>query len=111
MKPADRKAAISAYKERKVAAGLYRISCTASGQQWVGRAADLGTVWNRQQFALRMGSNPHRSLQEAWTRHGGECFSFEEIERLKEPASDGLRDAQLRNRLSSWCERLGAEPI
>ena len=111
MKAEDRKAALAEYKERKVACGIYRIGCAASGQQWVGRAPDLATIWNRQAFTLRLGTNPHRSLQAAWTEHGAESFSFEELERLEEPGSDYSRHAQLRNRLVHWSERLGAEAI
>jgi hypothetical protein len=37
----SRKAAIAGYKERKVAAGIYVISCVALDRQWVGQAADL----------------------------------------------------------------------
>lgn len=33
----DRKAAIAAYKERKVIGGVYAVRCAATGEVWVGR--------------------------------------------------------------------------
>ena len=40
MQREDRKAAISAYKKREAAAGIYAVRCKASGEVWVeiGRA-------------------------------------------------------------------------
>ncbi|HEX8532776.1 MAG TPA: GIY-YIG nuclease family protein [Allosphingosinicella sp.] len=111
MKPADRKAAIAAYRERKSAAGLYCIRCSANGQQWVGRAPDLATIWNRHSFALRMGSNPHPTLQRAWKEHGSESFAFRELERLDESIGPHAREATLKKRLADWCGELGAEAI
>lgn len=64
----DRKAAVAAYKDRKVVAGIYAVRCVPTGQQWVGGAPDLSTVRNRIWFGLRLGSDPHPSLQAG---HGG----------------------------------------
>jgi hypothetical protein len=38
MDRSERKAAVSAYKERKPIAGVYAIRCAATGEQWVGSA-------------------------------------------------------------------------
>ncbi len=62
----QRKAALTAYRERKAVAGIYAVICHASGQRWVGRALDLGTVQNRLWFTLRQGGYPHPLCR----RHG-----------------------------------------
>jgi hypothetical protein len=41
MDRSERKAAVSAYKERKAIAGVYAIRCAATDVQWVGTAPDL----------------------------------------------------------------------
>jgi hypothetical protein len=41
MDRSERKAAVSAYKERKAVAGVYAIRCAATDEQWVGTAPDL----------------------------------------------------------------------
>jgi hypothetical protein len=53
MKTEDRKAAVTAYKERKVESGIYAIRCAASGEVWVGSAPNLSTIQNRLWFTLR----------------------------------------------------------
>jgi hypothetical protein len=91
----DKKAAVAAYKERKVAAGIFVVRCTATDQQWVGRAPDLGTIQNRLWFTLRHGSAPHQSLQAAWRTHGAESFGFDILEQLEDEKSlSARRDAE-----------------
>lgn len=58
MNKVGRKAAVAAYKERKVEAGAYVVRFTASGQAWVGSAPDLATIGSRIWFSLRQGGNP-----------------------------------------------------
>lgn len=104
----DKKAAVRAYKERKVEAGIYAVRCKASGQLWVGSAPDLSTIQNRLWFTLRQQSNSHRSLQETWTRYGAEAFEFEIVERLEDEDIDYIRGRLLTARLLHWTERLQA---
>jgi hypothetical protein len=111
MKGKDRKAAVAAYKERKVVAGVYAVHCLPTGQRWIGRTPDLSTVQNRLWFTLRQGANPHRSLQAAWSKHGAESFVFEEVERLEDEPLGYVRDRILKDRLSYWCTTLDAEAI
>lgn len=111
MQGEDRKAAISAYKERKVEAGIYAIRCRPSDQIWVGSAPDLATIQNRLWFTLRQGSNSHRSLQQAWTAHGAEAFAFEIVERLEDEAIDYVRSRLLKARLLRWTDELQAVRI
>jgi hypothetical protein len=111
MKSDDRKAARSAYKERKTIAGIYAVRCGLSGQIWVGQAPNLDTVQNRLWFTLRSGNNPHGSLQSAWTAHGAESFAFEPLERLQDEELSYVREAALKERLAYWRAKLGAAAI
>lgn len=109
MNSQDKKAAITAYKERKVVAGIYAVRCLSSGQRWIGSAPDLGTARNRIWFGLRLGSDPHPTLQAAWRAHGADSFVFEEVERLEEEPL--VRELALRERLAHWRVALNAEVI
>lgn len=107
----NRKAAIAAYRERKVEAGIYAVRCLSTDAIWIGRAPDLSTIQNRLWFTLRLGSNPHRSLQDAWKAQGADAFTFEIVERL-DPEEDGhARDRLLKARLVHWAETLDAVTI
>ncbi|WOH64957.1 GIY-YIG nuclease family protein [Bradyrhizobium sp. BWA-3-5] len=106
-----RKAAIAAYKERKSAAGIFAIRCTASAGVWVGQTPDLEKIQNRIWFTLRQGSHPCRSLQAAWTTHGPDSFAFEACERLEEEDSAYVRDALLKERALHWRKQLGAGAV
>ncbi|MGC2788162.1 MAG: hypothetical protein WA397_30875 [Roseiarcus sp.] len=44
MDRSERKAAVSAYKERQAIAGVYAIRCAATEGQWVAGAPDLSTI-------------------------------------------------------------------
>jgi len=107
----ERKAAVSAYKERKIEAGIYAVRCTISGQIWVGSAPDLSTIQNRLWFTLRQGCNSHRSLQEAWDTYGAEAFAFEVVERLEEEDIDYVRNRMLKDLLMRSANKLQAVRI
>ena len=98
----DRKAATTAYKERKAIAGIYVTRCAASGETWVGQALDLDKVKNRIWFSLRQGAHPCRSLQAAWNAHGEAGMTFGECERLEDEETDYVRRALLKERLAHW---------
>jgi hypothetical protein len=106
-----RKAAVGAYKERKPAMGIYAVRCGATGQCWVGRAPDLAKIQNRLWFTLRMGNNPHRTLQQAWNAHGADAFAVETVEQLVDEDIAFARERLLKDRLAHWCAQLGAEAI
>ena len=108
MDQVNKKAAIAAYKERKASAGIYAVRCVPTGDCWVGRAPDLGTIQNRLWFGLKHGSSPHRGLQAAWHVHGADQFVFEELERVKDEALPYAREAALKQRLAHWQAELSA---
>lgn len=111
MKGEARKAAVAAYKERTVAAGIYAVRCSATGETWVGKAPDLSTIENRLWFTLGQGGNPHRDLQAAYRQHGAAAFSFEVVERLRDEDIKFGRDDVLRKRRAHWADKLGAASL
>lgn len=111
MRHEDRRAAVAAYRERKVVAGIYLVRCRASGELWAGQAPDLSTIRNRVWFTLRHGGHRQRGLQGAWNAHGEAAFAFEEIERLDEKALEAGRERVMKARLAHWCAELGAEGL
>jgi hypothetical protein len=111
MKREDRKAAVAAYKERPPALGVFAVVCMATGEVWVGQARSLDTHMNRLWFALRHGSSPHRSLQQAWTLHGEAAFKFEDLERLRSDFPVMGRKDELNRRQAIWTARLEATSL
>ncbi|CAO3437847.1 GIY-YIG nuclease family protein [Azospirillum doebereinerae] len=104
----ERRAAVAAYKEREVSAGVYAVRCAATGQVWVGTAPDVDSIRNRIWFQLRMATSPHRDLQGAWTAHGADSLAFEVLERLDEEPLAYARTAALKARLAHWSAALDA---
>jgi hypothetical protein len=107
----DRKAAISAYKEIKTASGVYAVTCSATGETWVGSSRHLDTQQNGLWFQLRLGSARNPQLQAAWNQHGADAFSFEALERLPDDLSDMARKDELKRREAAWREQLDARAI
>lgn len=111
MRTEDRKAAVRAFKERKVECGIYAVRCAASGEVWVGSAVDLSTIQRRLWFTLRQGTSLHRSLQEAWAVQGAEAFDFEIVERLDEETIGYVRDRVMKEHLARWADQFQAVRI
>jgi hypothetical protein len=111
MKREDKRAAVAAYKRRETAAGIYAVRCAATDQCWVGSAPDIGTIRNRLWFTLRQGTNPHRSLQDAWSQHGEDSFAFEQVEKLDADLNHYARERTLKTQLAYWIAELKAEAI
>nr|WP_295112520.1 GIY-YIG nuclease family protein [uncultured Caulobacter sp.] len=105
----ERKALLRAYKERKVAAGIYVVRCLTTEEAWVGATADLATRQNGVWFSLRLGSHRDRSLQAAWNTHGAEAFAFEAVEAIDVEGLDRFgRDSRLKERREHWIAALNA---
>lgn len=107
----QRKDAVAACRGAQAIAGICGVVCLATGQRWIGRAADLDTIKNRPWFTLRQGNYPHPTLQAAWNAHAAESFTLENIERLEDEPLSYVRDGLLKDRLAHWRSTLGAEAI
>ncbi len=111
MKSANKKAALAAYKERKIPVGIFAVRCAASAEAWVGQSPNLQAIQNRLWFALRLGSCEHKDLQKAWNDYGAGNVTFDVLERMtdEEPSFD--RDTLLKERTAHWRKTLGAKSI
>ena len=111
MPNAHRKELIEEYKNRKVARGVFQVTCSATGQVWAGSAPNLDARKNGLWFALNHGSNNNPTLQKAWSQHGEANFVFDILENFDDDISPmALRDA-LKDRLSHWAKELNAEKL
>ncbi len=111
MDRSERKAAVSAYKERKAVGGVYAVRCAATDAEWVGAAPDLSTIWRRRSFALRQGVETNRALQSAWTSHGEKTFAFRILEEINLQQLPYGRERALKERVQHWRETLKAAAI
>ncbi len=109
MDKAAKRAAIGAYKERKVAVGIFAVRCAPAGQVWVGAAPSLDTIQNRIWFGLRLGSCPQLSAQDAWNAHGEAAFSFKVVETYDEDTAKLAQREWLKDRAAHWRAELGAK--
>ena len=106
----DRKAATTAYKERKADAGIFAFRAPG-GAVWVGAAPTLGTIENRLRFTLRTGGCRVPELAADWAAAGGEGFAFEVLERLDPDLVPMARDRLLKERAAHWRDMLDARPV
>lgn len=104
----DKKAAIAAYKKRAAPAGVYALTCAATGQRWIGHSPDLDAMPNRLWFTLRLGSHRSAELQAAYKQHGQDGIAIEVVEHFEDDAQP--EGAALKERLSSWRDKMGALP-
>lgn len=111
MDKARRRAAVAAWRERKVVSGIYALRCAPGGLCWVGCAPDLSAITNRLDFALAHGAGLATSLREAVRTHGAGAIGFEVLERFDEDELAYERNRFLRDRQKHWVATLGAEPI
>jgi hypothetical protein len=111
MQRVDRKAAVAAYKERKIVAGIYAVRCVPTGQRWLGKAVELSRVQNGLWASLRMGTSYFKTLQAAWNEHGETAFVLEEVERLPDDVEPIAQPRFLKERLEHWKAELSAETI
>ena len=102
----DRKAAIAAYKDRKIEAGIFAVRCPATGG-----LPDIATIRTRHWFSLRLGSHSNRALQAAWQAQGEEGMVFEVLELLPDEEDAIARASQLRDALRRWRNQLAAPAI
>ncbi len=112
MANAERKAAVDAYKQRKVVGGIYAVTCVPTGAKWVGAANDLSTVKNRIWFTLGLPRSPWPDLEKAWNANGGAAaFTYEAVEELDREMEPWAKELALKDRLAHWQVTLKAAKI
>ena len=60
--------------------GIYLITCAATGDQYVGRSADLETRWKVHQGSLALKKHQNSNIQALADKYGAESFTFEILE-------------------------------
>ena len=111
MSKIDKKEAIRAFKEAVVPRGIFAITCSATGEKWVGASKNLGAQRNSIWFQLNLGSFRTASLQTAWKQHGESAFSYETVDTLPEDISDLSLEDTLKERRAAWTAELQAQEI
>jgi hypothetical protein len=72
-----------AYKARTVRGAVYTITNTHSGRYLLGYAADVASVRNRFDFAVRTGSAVDPRLRADWNTYGAATFTLAIVEELE----------------------------
>lgn len=80
----NRKDLTRAYKERRLRGGVYTITNTVNGKYLLGHAANLESVRNHFQFAVKTGSAVHPKLRADWGEPGARVFTLDVIEELEQ---------------------------
>jgi group I intron endonuclease len=78
--------------------GIYAITNTTNGKQYVGSAADLRERWRQHRSKLRWGKHGNPKLQRAFDKYGLEVFTFQVLEECPQ--------AQLAEREQHWIDTL-----
>jgi hypothetical protein len=95
------------YKENPPQAGIYKITSTANGKVFLGKAMNAEGKLNGQKAQLRWGSHPHTEMQEDWKRFGADSFTFEVVDYLapsNDPGQDMNKD--LEELFQLWLDKL-----
>ncbi|WP_340644134.1 GIY-YIG nuclease family protein [Phenylobacterium sp.] len=100
-----------AYKERKVPTGIFSLRCEPTGETWIGLSRNLDGAANSVLLGLRMGSHRNKTMQAAWTAHGGDSFTYTVVESLEEDLSPIGKEDWLKTRLRHWIAALEARSI
>jgi hypothetical protein len=100
--PFDRKAALRAYKERKLRPGIYAVRRIETGDAWPGWSLNLDTTRNGLWIQLNQGRHLDKGLQEAWRAHGEAAFEFVILEVVEEELSEFVLKETLKTRQAEW---------
>lgn len=79
-----KKEIIKEYKERKLQGGVYKITNTVNGKYLINHSANLNSVKNQFQFAVKTGSTVDPRLRKDWEECGAQAFSLEILEELEQ---------------------------
>ena len=86
-----RKELLEAYRQRRPEMGVISLRCKATGESFLGTAADTKAAFNSIRMKLDSGFHPNRRLLELWRRYGGEegfqCSVLRVLE-YDDPAED-----------------------
>jgi group I intron endonuclease len=78
------------YKQMKFKMGVFQIKNNMNGKIFIGSSLDLNAVWNSHKFRLDFGMHENAELQKEWKESGGENFSYEILEEIKQSENKPL---------------------
>ena len=99
------------FKERKVPRGIFAVRCSATGEAWIGSSPNLDAARNSLWFQLRAGRYRNTLLQQVWTQHGEDAFSFEVLEQFDDEISALLLNDIYITKKKEWAETLGGNVL
>ena len=89
----DKKKLRDQYKESKPPMGCFALKCTATNAMFIGWATNLESAKNSLLFRLSLGGLLNEpEVQQLYTRHGGDTFSFSILEQVPYDTSDETKD-------------------
>jgi hypothetical protein len=101
-----RKEAIKEYKARKLLGCVYKITNTVNGKYLIGHAANLNSVRNRFQLAVKTGGAVDPRVRKDWEELGAQAFELEILEELEQ--REGQTEAQFNEDLKALEQLLRA---
>jgi group I intron endonuclease len=101
----NKKEAKQDYKLNPPAMGVFQIRNLQNEKVFVGSSLNLAGIFNRSEFALKMGGHANKSLQKDWNAFGAENFAFEILEEL-EPRENLDSKKELAVLEDLWLEKL-----
>jgi hypothetical protein len=107
MDNARKKNLVREFREAKQRAGIVSLSCTATGQRWIGTSRNLDKQRNGLFFQLRLNGHPNKDAQAAWNAHGEQVFVYEIVEEVTDD-NPLLIGELLKERDVFWRKELGA---
>lgn len=108
----SRKAAIQAFKERKIPRGIFAVRRKTTGSVWVDSAMDLDSAENRTWFFLRNNdAQIDRLILSEFLEHGREAFTYEVLEKLDEDVMPMAIKDLLKERKLHWLGHLTARKL
>ncbi len=70
------------YAKRAVNGGVYKITCTETGEFWLRSTLDMKGAMNRFNFSKSMNMCPEFSLKKTWLQHPAESFVFDMVDEI-----------------------------
>jgi hypothetical protein len=107
MDNARKKDMLREYRETKQRAGIFSVTCTPTGQCWIGTSRNLDKQQNSVWFQLRSGGLPNKDAQSAWNTHGEANFAFAVVEEVTDDNALIIGEL-LKERDAHWRKELGA---
>ena len=75
-----------------MASGVYKITCTANGNYYIGVSKNIATRWRQHKNALNRGKHHSSKMQMDWNDFGDTSFSFEIVKECEYAEAKALEE-------------------